>query len=397
MTTINDFNFFQKKALIRVDFNVPLDKTSGLVSDDKRIRAALPTIQHVLKGGGAVILLSHFGRPKNGPDESFSLNKIIPCLTNLVGCKVYFAKDCIGEEAVLLSKSLQPGEVLLLENVRFYKEETDGDLAFAENLSRLGDCFVNDAFGTAHRAHASTTQIASFFPTAKMMGFLMQGEIETAQKVMRNGQKPITAIIGGAKVSDKILIVENLLSIVDNIIIGGGMAYTFYKALGGEIGNSICENERIDSCLAIMEKAKKIGVRIFLPVDSIIADEFSANAQTKNCQSDKIPNAWMGLDIGEKSRLEFHNVLLNSKTILWNGPMGVFELLPFSEGTKSIAAAVVLATKNGAFSLIGGGDSAAAVQKFGYEEQVSYVSTGGGALLEYFEGKELPGIKALEN
>jgi len=397
MTTINDFNFFQKKALIRVDFNVPLDKTSGLVSDDKRIRAALPTIQHVLKGGGAVILLSHFGRPKNGPDESFSLKKIIPCLTNLVGCKVYFANDCIGEEAVLLSKSLQPGEVLLLENVRFYKEETDGDRAFAEKLSRLGDCFVNDAFGTAHRAHASTTQIASFFPTAKMMGFLMRGEIETAQKVMKNGQKPITAIIGGAKVSDKILIVENLLSIVDNIIIGGGMAYTFYKALGGEIGNSICENERIDSCLAIMEKAKETGVRIYLPVDSIIADEFSANAQTKNCQSDKIPNAWMGLDIGEKSRLEFQNVLLNSKTILWNGPMGVFELLPFSEGTKSIAAAVVLATKNGAFSLIGGGDSAAAVQKFGYEEQVSYISTGGGALLEYFEGKELPGIKALEN
>ena len=397
MTTINDFNFFQKKALIRVDFNVPLDKTSGLVSDDKRIRAALPTIQHVLKGGGAVILLSHFGRPKNGPDESFSLKKIIPCLTNLVGRKVYFANDCIGEEAVLLSKSLQPGEVLLLENVRFYKEETDGDLAFAEKLSRLGDCFVNDAFGTAHRAHASTTQIASFFPTAKMMGFLMRGEIETAQKVMKNGQKPITAIIGGAKVSDKILIVENLLSIVDNIIIGGGMAYTFYKALGGEIGKSICENERIDSCLAIMEKAKETGVRIYLPVDSIIADEFSANAQTKNCQSDKIPNAWMGLDIGEKSRLEFQNVLLNSKTILWNGPMGVFELLPFSEGTKSIAAAVVLATKNGAFSLIGGGDSAAAVQKFGYEEQVSYISTGGGALLEYFEGKALPGIKALEN
>ena len=396
MTTINDFNFFQKKALIRVDFNVPLDKTSGLVSDDKRIRAALPTIQHVLKGGGAVILLSHFGRPKNGPDESFSLKKIIPCLTNLVGCKVYFANDCIGEESVLLSKSLQPGEVLLLENVRFYKEETDGDLAFAEKLSRLGDCFVNDAFGTAHRAHASTTQIASFFPTAKMMGFLMQGEIETAQKVMRNGQKPITAIIGGAKVSDKILIVENLLSIVDNIIIGGGMAYTFYKALGGEIGNSICENERIDSCLAIMEKAKETGVWIYLPVDSIIADEFSANAQTKNCQSDKIPNAWMGLDIGEKARLEFQSVLLNSKTILWNGPMGVFELLPFSEGTKSVAEAVVLATKNGAFSLIGGGDSAAAVQKFGYEEQVSYISTGGGALLEYFEGKELPGIKALE-
>ena len=397
MTTINDFNFFQKKALIRVDFNVPLDKSSGLVSDDKRIRAALPTIQHVLKGGGAVILLSHFGRPKNGPDESFSLKKIMPCLTNLVGCKVYFANDCIGEEAVLLSKSLQPGEVLLLENVRFYKEETDGNLAFAEKLSRLGDCFVNDAFGAAHRAHASTTQISSFFPTAKMMGFLMRGEIETAQKVMKNGQKPITAIIGGAKVSDKILIVENLLSIVDNIIIGGGMAYTFYKALGGEIGNSICENERIDSCLAIMEKAKKTGVRIYLPVDSIIADEFSANAQTKNCQSDKIPNAWMGLDIGEKARLEFQNVLLNSKTILWNGPMGVFELLPFSEGTKSVAEAVVLSTKNGAFSLIGGGDRAAAVQKFGYEEQVSYISTGGGALLEYFEGKELPGIKALEN
>ena len=397
MTNIIDFNFFQKKALIRVDFNVPLDKTSGLVADDKRIRAALPTIQHVLKGGGSVILMSHFGRPKNGPDESFSLKKIIPCLTNLVGCKVHFASDCIGEEATFLSNKLQPGEVLLLENVRFYKEETMGDMAFAEKLSFLGDCFVNDAFGTAHRAHASTTQIATFFPQAKMMGFLMRGEIDTAEKVMKNGQKPITAIIGGAKVSDKILIVDNLLSSVNDIIIGGGMAYTFYKALGGEIGNSLCENERIEACLLILEKAKKLGVNIHLPSDSIIADEFSANSQTKNCQSDNIPSAWMGLDIGVKARDTFQNIIAKSKTILWNGPMGVFEMEPFSEGTKSIATAVAMATKNGAFSLIGGGDSAAAVKKFGFESQVSYISTGGGALLEYFEGKELPGIKALEN
>ena len=395
MITITDYDFKGKKAIIRVDFNVPLDKLTFNVLDDKRIRAALPTIKYILGNGGAVILISHFGRPKNGPEQQYSLKNILPCISDLVDLPVQFALDCIGDEAIRQSKSLQPGEVLLLENVRFYKEETAGSIEFAEKLSSLGDCFVNDAFGTAHRAHASTTQIASFFPADKMMGFLMKAEIENAQKVLTYGKKPFTAIIGGAKVSDKILIVENLLSIADHIIIGGGMAYTFIKALGGNIGNSICEVERIPICLAIIEKAKLNGVQIHLPIDSVIADEFSPTANRTNCLSNQIPDGWMGLDIGEKSSREFENVLSKSMTILWNGPMGVFEMESFSEGTKSMASAVASATKNGSFSLIGGGDSAAAVLKFGFENEVSYISTGGGALLEYFEGKELPGITAL--
>ena len=378
-----------------MDFNVPLDKLTFNVLDDKRIRAALPTIKYILGNGGAVILISHFGRPKNGPEQQYSLKNILSCISDLLDLPVQFALDCIGDEAIRQSKSLQPGEVLLLENVRFYKEETAGSIEFAEKLSSLGDCFVNDAFGTAHRAHASTTQIASFFPADKMMGFLMKAEIENAQKVLTYGKKPFTAIIGGAKVSDKILIVENLLSIADHIIIGGGMAYTFIKALGGNIGNSICEVERIPICLAIIEKAKLNGVQIHLPIDSVIADEFSPTAKRTNCFSNEIPDGWMGLDIGEKSSREFENVLSKSMTILWNGPMGVFEMESFSEGTKSMASAVASATKNGSFSLIGGGDSAAAVLKFGFENEVSYISTGGGALLEYFEGKELPGITAL--
>ena len=395
MITITDYDFKGKKAIIRVDFNVPLDKLTFNVLDDKRIRAALPTIKYILGNGGAVILISHFGRPKNGPEQQYSLKNILPCISDLVDLPVQFAMDCIGDEAIRQSKSLQPGEVLLLENVRFHKEETAGSIEFAEKLSSLGDCFVNDAFGAAHRAHASTTQIASFFPADKMMGFLMKAEIENAQKVLTYGKKPFTAIIGGAKVSDKILIVENLLSIADHIIIGGGMAYTFIKALGGNIGNSICEVERIPICLAIIEKAKLNGVQIHLPIDSVIADEFSPTANRTNCLSNQIPDGWMGLDIGEKSSREFENVLSKSMTILWNGPMGVFEMESFSEGTKSMASAVASATKNGSFSLIGGGDSAAAVLKFGFENEVSYISTGGGALLEYFEGKELPGITAL--
>ncbi len=395
MITITDYDFKGKKAIIRVDFNVPLDKLTFNVLDDKRIRAALPTIKYILGNGGAVILISHFGRPKNGPEQQYSLKNILPCISDLVDLPVQFALDCIGEEAIRQSKSLQSGEVLLLENVRFHKEETAGSIEFAEKLSSLGDCFVNDAFGAAHRAHASTTQIASFFPADKMMGFLMKAEIENAQKVLADGKKPFTAIIGGAKVSDKILIVENLLSIADHIIIGGGMAYTFIKALGGNIGNSICEVERIPICLAIIEKAKLNGVQIHLPIDSVIADEFSPTANRTNCLSNQIPDGWMGLDIGEKSSREFENVLSKSMTILWNGPMGVFEMESFSEGTKSMASAVASATKNGSFSLIGGGDSAAAVLKFGFENEVSYISTGGGALLEYFEGKELPGITAL--
>ena len=378
-----------------MDFNVPLDKLTFNVLDDKRIRAALPTIKYILGNGGAVILISHFGRPKNGPEQQYSLKNILPCISDLVDLPVQFAMDCIGDEAIRQSKSLQPGEVLLLENVRFYKEETAGSIEFAEKLSSLGDCFVNDAFGTAHRAHASTTQIASFFPADKMMGFLMKAEIENAQKVLTYGKKPFTAIIGGAKVSDKILIVENLLSIADHIIIGGGMAYTFIKALGGNIGNSICEVERIPICLAIIEKAKLNGVQIHLPIDSVIADEFSPTAKVNMCLSNEIPDGWMGLDIGEKSSREFEIVLSKSMTILWNGPMGVFEMESFSEGTKSMGSAVASATKNGSFSLIGGGDSAAAVLKFGFENEVSYISTGGGALLEYFEGKVLPGITAL--
>ncbi|MEY4289013.1 MAG: hypothetical protein RLZZ30_1101 [Bacteroidota bacterium] len=397
MNSIDTFNFQGKRALVRVDFNVPLDKETMAVTDDKRIRAALPTIQHILNQGGSVILLSHFGRPKEGPEDKFSLNHIRSTVEKLVGRTVEFAGDCIGAEAQEKSKSLTSGSVLLLENVRFYSEETKGDLAFAEKLASLGDCYVNDAFGAAHRAHASTTQIAQFFPTDKMVGFLMKSELESARKVLNNAERPFTAIVGGAKVSDKVLIVENLLNIADHIIIGGGMSYTFYKAQGGQIGQSLCEDERLETCLEIMAKAKEKGVQIHLPIDSTIADRFAADAATDVCSSKEIPDGWMGLDIGTQAVATFRDVLLASKTILWNGPMGVFEMEAFENGTKSVALAVAEATRNGAFSLIGGGDSAAAVQKFGMSDQVSYVSTGGGALLEYFEGKVLPGVQAIED
>lgn len=396
MTSIDTYRFKGKRAIVRVDFNVPLDKETLEVTDDKRIRAALPTIHHILKSGGSVILLSHFGRPKDGPEEKFSLKQIINVVEKTIGQTIQFASDCIGKDAKERSAGLKSGEVLLLENVRFYAEETKGDVGFAEKLASLGDCYVNDAFGAAHRAHASTTQIAQFFPRDKMVGFLMKAEIESARKVLNHAERPFTAIVGGAKVSDKVLIVENLLNIADHIIIGGGMSYTFYKAQGGTIGQSLCEDERLDTCREILAKAKEKGVRIHLPLDSTIADRFAAEAVTKVAPSNQIPDGWMGLDIGTEAIAAFREVLLASKTILWNGPMGVFEMKAFENGTKAVAEAVAEATANGAFSLIGGGDSAAAVQKFGMSDQVSYVSTGGGALLEYFEGKVLPGVQAME-
>lgn len=395
MLNFKSYNFNDKKVLIRVDFNVPLDKENFTITDDKRIRAALPTILHILKGGGSLIIMSHLGRPEEGFEDKFSLRHITARIAELVETNVLFANDCIGTEANEKSKALKPGEILVLENVRFYKEETKGDIDFARKLAVLGDCYVNDAFGTAHRAHASTTQIASFFPNDKMAGFLMDAEIESARKVMEKTKRPFTAIVGGAKVSDKVLIVENLLDVADNIIIGGGMAYTFFKAQGGEIGNSLCEDERLETCLEILQKAKEKGVNVYLPVDSIIADKFAPNAATENTASNTIPAGWMGLDIGTEAADIFKEVVMNSKTILWNGPMGVFEMDAFANGTRTIAEAVAEATKTGAYSLIGGGDSAAAVQKFGFANAVSHVSTGGGALLEYFEGKELPGIKAI--
>ncbi|MFZ9611924.1 MAG: phosphoglycerate kinase [Crocinitomicaceae bacterium] len=397
MQSIETYSFHGKRAIVRVDFNVPLDKESFEVTDDKRIRAALPTIKHILNQGGSVILLSHFGRPKDGPEEKFSLKHILKTVERNVGKHVQFAADCIGKEAFEQSNNLQNGEVLLLENVRFYSEETSGDIGFAEKLASHGDCYVNDAFGAAHRAHASTTHIAQFFPEDKMVGFLMKAELESARKVLNHAEHPFTAIVGGAKVSDKVLIVENLLNIADHIIIGGGMSYTFYKAQGGQIGQSLCEDERLETCREILSKAKEKGVQIHLPIDSTIADRFAADATTDVCASNEIPDGWMGLDIGTKAVDAFRDVLLASKTILWNGPMGVFEMKAFENGTKSVAQAVADATNQGAFSLIGGGDSAAAVQKFGFSENVSYVSTGGGALLEYFEGKVLPGVQAIEN
>ncbi len=396
MQTFQAYSFQNKRAIVRVDFNVPLDKNTGAVSDDKRIRAALPTLKHILENGGSVVLLSHFGRPKNGPEAVFSLEQICAKVSEVLGTKVDFADDCISEAAFSKSAALQPGQVLLLENVRFYKEETAGDLEFAKKLAQHGDCYVNDAFGAAHRAHASTTQIASFFPHDKMMGLLMEGELANARKVLHEAKRPFTAIVGGAKVSDKVLIVQNLLNLADHIIIGGGMAYTFFKALGGEIGASLCEEERLETCKEILAAAKEKGVQIHLPTDAIIADRFAADAHTQTAPSSAISGAWMGLDIGPDAIKDFSAVLENSQTILWNGPMGVFEMAAFEQGTKAVALAVAAATKNGAFSLIGGGDSAAAVQKFGLQDQVSYVSTGGGALLEYFEGKVLPGVQAIE-
>ncbi|MCD0488423.1 phosphoglycerate kinase [Pedobacter sp. MC2016-14] len=396
MNTIDQCNFKDKKALIRVDFNVPLDKSFN-ITDDKRMRAALPTITKILNDGGAVVLMSHLGRPKGGPEDKYSLKHILGDLSRMLDLEVKFADDCIGAEAVKKAANLLPGDVLLLENLRFYPEEEKGDVAFAEKLAKLGNVYVNDAFGTAHRAHASTAVIAQFFPDNKYFGYLMAEELKNAEKVNHGAVKPFTAIMGGAKVSDKILLIESLLDKVDNLIIGGGMAYTFAKAQGGEIGTSLLEADRMELCLELLEKAKSKGVNLILPVDTVIADKFDNEAQKDVVDTGTIPADWMGLDIGPKTIKLFSDVIANSKTLLWNGPMGVFEMANFEHGTRAVADAVVAATAAGAFSLIGGGDSAAAIAKFGLEDEVSYVSTGGGALLEYMEGKELPGVKAVNS
>ncbi|MFT7031629.1 MAG: phosphoglycerate kinase [Cyclobacteriaceae bacterium] len=394
MTNLDDYNFAGKKALIRVDFNVPLNENFE-ITDFTRIKAATATIKKILADGGSAILMSHLGRPKTGPEEKFSLKHLVKELSERFGTEVKFAIDCIGDDATELAGNLQGGEVLLLENLRFYKEETKGDEAFAEKLSKLGDVYVNDAFGTAHRAHASTTVVAKFFED-KVCGYVMQAELNNAEMVLNNPKRPFTAIMGGAKVSDKIMIIEKLLDKVDNLIIGGGMSYTFSKAKGGSIGNSLCEDDKMDLTKELEKKAAEKGVKLYLPVDNLIADDFSNDANTQVVGKGEIPDGWEGLDIGPETRKIFSEVVENSKTILWNGPMGVFEFETFDKGTIAIAESVVSATKKGGFSLIGGGDSASAINNLGYGDQVSYVSTGGGALLEYMEGKVLPGVAALE-
>lgn len=395
MKTIDLANFSGQKVIVRVDFNVPLNEQFE-ITDDNRIQGAKPTIQKLLKDGAAVILMSHLGRPKEGPTDKFSLKHIIPHLSAVLGVDVQFASDCIGQEAIDKAAALKGGEVLLLENLRFYKEEEKGDAAFAKKLADLADVYVNDAFGTAHRAHASTAVIAQYFGDQKYFGYLMAAELENAEKVLNGAKKPFTAIMGGAKVSDKLELIEALLDKVDNLIIGGGMAYTFVKARGGEIGNSIVELDKLDLANRLVAKADEKGVNLILPTDAQIADRFANDAEVYDGPNDQIPADKMGLDIGAASGKHFADVIRASQTLLWNGPMGVFEMDTFAKGTKAVADAVVAATEQGAFSLIGGGDSAAAVSKFGMTEHVSYVSTGGGALLEYMEGKVLPGVKAIE-
>lgn len=395
MKTIDSLNFKGKKAIIRVDFNVPLNEKFE-ITDDNRITASLPTIRKILSDGGSVILMSHLGRPKGGYEEKYSLKHLVSHLSKLLDNKVIFAEDCIGEPAISKAAALKNGDILLLENLRFYKEEEKGDKEFAGKLASLAGVYVNDAFGTAHRAHASTTIVADFFtPENKMFGYLIAAELDSMDKVLHKTQKPFTAIMGGAKVSDKILLIENLLNKVDNLIIGGGMTYTFIKAKGGKIGTSLVEDDKLELALEILRKAESKNVKIFLPVDHIVADKFSNDAETKRSMIDQTDEGWMGLDIGEETIKLFSGVIENSKTILWNGPMGVFEMTKFEKGTKNIALAVANATSKGAFSLVGGGDSVAAVTQMGLANKVSYMSTGGGAMLEYMEGKELPGIKAI--
>ena len=393
MKTINNIDFKGKKAIIRVDFNVPLDENYK-VTDATRIEAAKPTIDKILKDGGSVILMSHLGRPK-GVEQKYSLKHILGKVSEVLGHEVQFANDCIGDEAYSKSSNLQPNQILLLENLRFYKEEEKGDVAFAEKLSKLGDAYVNDAFGTAHRAHASTAVIAQFFPSTKFFGLLMEKELIAIDKVLKSGEKPVTAILGGSKVSTKITIIENILPAVDNLIIGGGMSFTFIKALGGKIGKSIVEDDKLSLALEILEKAKQHNVEVYLPTDVVIADDFNNEANRKECSIMEIPEDWQGLDAGPKSREIFNDVLLNSKTILWNGPIGVFEMSNFAAGTIALGDSIAEATKLGAFSLVGGGDSVAFVKQFGYSDRVSYVSTGGGAMLESLEGLELPGVAAI--
>lgn len=395
MKTIDEINFNNKKALLRVDFNVPLNDRYE-ITDFTRIDAAEPTIHKILNDGGMVILMSHLGRPKDGPEEKYSLKHLVPALSERFGREVKFAADCIGEETENLAATLQAGDILLLENLRFHKEEKAGDKDFAAKLAKLGDIYVNDAFGTAHRAHASTSVIAQFF-TEKACGYVMKAELENAKKVLSEAKRPFTAIMGGAKISDKILIIEKLIDRVDSLIIGGGMAYTFFKALGGKVGSSLVEEDKLDLAKKLIQKAKNKGVSLELPIDSVIADKFAPDATTRISDNISIPDGWMGLDIGPDAQEVFRRIISRSATVLWNGPMGVFEMDAFAEGTRAVAKAVRDATQFGGFTLIGGGDSAAAINKFGYGNKVSYVSTGGGALLEYMEGKVLPGVAALEN
>lgn len=396
MKTIDSLDFTNKRALIRVDFNVPLNENFE-VTDETRIKAAAPTIKKIIEKGGSVILMSHLGRPKDGPTNKYSLKHIVSAVSKLIGLEVAFADDCISADAFAKSMALKPGQVLLLENLRFYKEEEKGDVAFAEKLSKHGDIYVNDAFGTAHRAHASTAVIAQFFePQAKCFGYVMAGEVASIDKVINGAEAPFTAIVGGAKVSDKILIIEQLMNKANNILIGGGMAFTFVKAMGGTIGKSLCEDDKLELAKELLEKAKAKGVNLYIPTDAVIADNFANDANIKESDINAIPDGWMGLDISTATVKTYSEVIKNSKTILWNGPMGVFEMSSFENGTKQVALAIAEATKKGAFSLIGGGDSVAAINKYNLASQVSYVSTGGGALLEYIEQGSLPGVRAIE-
>jgi phosphoglycerate kinase len=395
MKNIETYNFKDKKVLVRVDFNVPLNEKFE-ITDTSRIDAAIPTIKKILLGGGSAILMSHLGRPKEGPTEKYSLKHTVGYLSKVLDLSVKFADDCIGNSAITLSDGLQPGEVLLLENLRFYREEEKGEDGFTKKLASLGDAYMNDAFGTAHRAHASTTIIARYFPNDKMFGYIMENEVKSIDKVLHDPQKPFTAILGGAKVSGKIEIINNLLSKVDNLIVGGGMMFTFISAMGGEVGKSLVEDELLELALNTVEGAKELDVNLYLPTDSIIADNFANDARKKVSDVNEIPENWMGLDIGPATIKQFTEIIEKSKTILWNGPMGVFEMENFAAGTKAIAEAVARATQKGAFSLIGGGDSVAAINKYHLKDKVSYVSTGGGAMLEYIEGKELPGVKAIK-
>ncbi|MGB3948306.1 MAG: phosphoglycerate kinase [Bacteroidia bacterium] len=395
MKTVDNYNFKNKKALIRVDFNVPLD-AHYTITDDTRMRAAIPTIKKVLSDGGSVILMSHLGRPKDAPEEKYSLKHIVSHLSALLNTPVKFSNDCIGNEAQQLSKALAAGEVLLLENLRFYKQETAGTASFAQELATLGDVYVNDAFGTAHRAHASTAVIAQFFPNDKVFGYVMANELASIDKVLNNSERPFTAILGGAKVSGKILIIDKLMDKIDNLIIGGGMAYTFVKAVGGKVGSSLVEDDKMDVALKVLGDAKEKGVNIFIPVDTVAATAFANDATKQTVDIKQVPDGYMGLDIGPLTETEFAKVIADSKTLLWNGPMGVFEMSNFEHGTKAVADAIVTATKKGAYSLIGGGDSVAAINKYNLADEVSYVSTGGGALLEYIESGSLPGVEAVE-
>ncbi len=395
MKNIDTYDFNGKKVIVRVDFNVPLNDQME-ITDDSRIRAAIPTIQKIRESGGAVVLMSHLGRPKTGPEDKFSLRHLVGHLSELLGTDVLFSDDCIGSEATEKASGLQDGQVLLLENLRFYKEETKGDIAFAEKLAQLADVYMNDAFGTAHRAHASTAIIAQFFPNDKMFGYIMANEVRNIKKVIEEGKKPVTAVLGGAKVSGKIEIINHLIDKVDNIIIGGGMMFTFIKALGGEVGNSLVEEDLIDTARAAMQKAEEMNVCFHIPTDAVIADKFDNEANRKYCNSHEIPEGWMGLDIGPETGQVFKDLIEHSKTILWNGPMGVFEMSNFESGTFEVAETIAKATANGAFSLIGGGDSVAAINKYNLKDKVSYVSTGGGAMLEFIEGKVLPGVAAIE-